>query len=201
MGVYSGEVWQVRWVQNYLDQQVLNIFHYGVGTGVLQNAQDLADAFDAGVRQSLASIQVVNLISVRVEVQGERTATDLGLSLSGANGSVSSEGMPPYVAWAFRYNRTATTYRNGYKRIGGVPESMQNNGQPTGGALTALNAAAAVLNDSVVSLDEERTYIPLLRQTVVGKAPITPVFWTVPDGTVEWASISTQNTRKFGHGS
>lgn len=202
MSVYSGDVWQFRCVQSQQAQEVLNVFYFGIGTGVGHTAQDLTEAWQANRASIMTAVQSTQLTILRYEAQGERGAVDLGLTLGGGDaGAVTGEVLPPFVAWAFRINRDATNYRHSYKRFAGVPESLNENGYPTTAALIDLLTLGAALAANLSDVTAARTYVPLVKQSVVAGSPITPVYRTIAPGYVEFVSISSQNTRKIGRGS
>lgn len=203
----AGNRFMLTDVQNYLSQTVLNVYFYLQATGDVQAADGLAAAFQDTMLPLLVPLQNDELTHTSIQVINIDNADDwFTLPLTADNvGTSTSDGMPPYAVWAFRYNRTTRAVRNGQKRIGGVSEANVSDGVATGGAVTDLAALAAAmgaaLDDTLGNIFTPRIFH---RAPAVGTPPVYP---PLSDGTdypvasVEYVSVSTQNTRKFGRGS
>jgi len=114
-----------------------------------------------------------------------------------APGSVSGDCLPPFVAWDYTLLRSGVGERNGYKRFAGVPESSQVNGNPTTGARTNLDLAAAALFGHVLNGTDE--WVPVVRRTRIHHvAQVPPKYYNISN--VSFSRIGSQNSRKQGHG-
>lgn len=96
--------------------------------------------------------------------------------------------------WSFRYFRSSTTSRNGWKRIGLVSEADTNNGVAFGTVIPLLNTCATALGQTLT--DGTTTYEPRILRTRRNGAPVIPpqVFSV---SSVGYVHLGSQNTRKF----
>lgn len=135
-----------------------------------------------------------------------------------ANGAVSSDALPSFVAWSFRSNRGRTDMRRGYKRFPGVPETFVSAGVATAGALVELGQIAALMDDPLVLFDEGSPVSLLL--AILGREKYLPNPTEEPDNwqyryfeteaaqrekmffPTDWdyMGLTTQRTRKIGQG-
>lgn len=201
---------QLKGVYDTPANRIMNVFHFkceAEGSFVLNDyAQSLIDQWYTdftGVIQNFTSVLVgwdeveIRNLSNPLEVFIAPPAVDV-------TGAITGDCLPPYASWGFIYRRVSTLTRNGYKRFAGVPESMQVNGIPTAGAATTLNASAVffssaqpyTLESATAAPDVEITLLPeIVRKNEVGAMTLhQPVL------TVQFRSIGTQNSRKFGRG-
>jgi hypothetical protein len=127
------------------------------------------------------------------------------------NGAVAGEGLPPFNCWTFKYVRPNSSFRHGFKRFAGVPESFQVTGFPSSGALTPLASAANALETPVIAMTQDvdgnpdavvsgSEMTPVVVQRIINGDPISPVnVATITD--VVFSKIGSQNSRKYGVGS
>lgn len=198
----AGERYQLIDRQVYAGQECLNVYYYQqlVGEGV--GADELIDAFVGSVIPLIINLQVNTLEHTEIAVINIDNDADYATrGLTEDNfGTLTGDGMPPYAAWAFRYNRTTRAVRNGQKRIGGVDEASQVEGVAISATIIDLNLAAAAMGDTIEG-DPGFTFIPRIFHKAVGD-PTPPLSdgTAYPVGSVSYVSLSTQNTRKFGRG-
>jgi hypothetical protein len=183
--------------RGWTDVEIRNVLTYvvtAVGTG---DEGTLADAFYDDVLPEMLAVQHVIVSHYKMTVSN---LTD-GLGYAENNivpdvpGSLSGSAMPPFVAWAFRKNRLTRATRSGQLRVAGLSEGAQENGI----------AVAAIIDD----LDDlaEKLYLPLTHASGASFAPC--ILRKTPAGgvdtingivSVEYVSVSSQNTRKYGRG-
>jgi len=188
--------------QELFGQDVLNVYYYKQVLGSGGTAADLKAAYQGYMYPVLQAVQSVGLAHVAIAVRNLDDPTDFVIELVFPQvlGTVTGDSMPPFVAWAFRMNRTQLNVRNGWKRIGGVPEAGQNGGIPIAGYTPLLDDVAVTMGANLVSAGV--TFEPrIMRKTVTPGPPKITTYTDFPMGTVQFTSISTQNTRKFGRGS
>jgi len=197
-----GDRWQILLDWNVVGEEAMNVFYYEQILGADTDANTLTLAFQDQVMGDLLDIvhntTFVNLIAARdlddptafyVQVEGPLVI-----------GTRGGECMPPFVAWAFRYNRATTLVRNGQKRIPGVSEADQNAGVALSTFIPTLNIAAAAMAADLVD-DNGSHYRPVIMRKVFDELTGITTYTQFPFSTVEYTRVSTQNTRKFGRGS
>lgn len=200
------DLYQLTSVQTYLGQQVLNVFVYkcvGIGTST-DLPGSLRDVFRTFIRDFCNAIQSDQLEYVGQVIVNLDDDAEFGVFSDSTLGADGGDGLPPYACYSFRLNRTTRAVRNGQKRIGGVPETRQANGVPTAAALTQLNLIAGSLGTILVEPITGASFEPriLHRATIagVGGATATTPRADYAISNAVFTGISTQNTRKFGHG-
>jgi len=195
-----GDLYNIVVNQSLASQDVQNSYFYeqtvAASSGTAVDA--VASAFATDVLPSLSAVQSTSLGYETLYITNLDNPAEFGLVPFVGFGSVASESLPPFAAWGFQYVRTTRAVHNGSKRIGGIPESMQIDGSPTTAADLLLIAAANALGGSMTDPVSAATFVPKIyhRPTIAHPAPARyPVAFVVRTG------ITTQNTRKFGHGS
>jgi len=193
-----GDLIQIRDVQNYLGQELENVYYYRITniTGLGGDYLDLLlDSFVARVVSVVAVVQVSTLyhslyaaknLSNGVDIV-ERSAHDLGAD---SCGGTSLE--PSFLALGWKLRRSSLATRNGSKRIAGLCEDkVTGNGWiGSGGPIGDINDAfASSLNVGILEV----------ASPVIVKRPIsTPagayVYSVVANA--EFTDLTTQNSRK-----
>lgn len=184
---------------NYIamGQNMANVYVYEQNEGG-GSAEELAAAWLTDVFPDIRQIQNEAAVTQDIEVINLDNDDDFHTlpCTVGCDGVQTGDVMPPYVSWAFRLNRASRASRHGQKRIGGVNETHVAAGVATAGFLPTLNATAdaieATLSDGFGNEWELR--IPRFGPT----GELVQVF---PISSVDYVRVSTQNSRKFGHGS
>ena len=196
-----GDLWEVRDIQEFLGQQVINVYHYvqltdpDIGSEAAI-AAELNTQFYANVASMVTAIQDVALTHVRLESAQFGSFTAFDVVSNGDNGQVSGDALPSFAAWAFRLNRESRVVRNGSKRVGGVPESYQVNGLATSAAITAMGPYITGLT-AILSFDSIPVWQPvILRVPPDGSLPT--VWSAIAD--VGFGTVTSQNSRKIGRG-
>jgi len=194
-----------------------NVFYHlvsslGGGSGpedsLLGYARGIWDALKIPLRPHIAAVQkfyqlesgqfdLATALVVNSEIysipSGEQPGTD------------PNEALPPYVTFTFKYIRPSSTYRHGFKRFPGVSEANQVNGVAVPGILTALNATAAALGQTVNPVHPTTGVaggglaIPVITRQEQNGMPVRPVLVDNPVAVV-YDLIGTQNSRKYGSG-
>lgn len=176
-------------VRNVLGYEVMSV-------GSLDEA-GLVLAFTQEVLPAILEIQSDALIYSRIEVVN---LTD-GIGFSDTDlvpdqpGEIAGSDAPPFQVYAFRKLRTNRSTRTGHVRLGGVPKAASDDGilTPTFETIVenCANALSATIGDSLSGT---------FRPVIIGKNADNTVRATQPVASFEYASISTQNTRKYGSG-
>jgi len=198
--VASGDLYVVKDHQVGLGQtQVLNVYYYRQILGS-ENALVLAGRFEQLMLPAVINVQSDAITHHAIEVRNVDDPLDwANLTLTSLNqGMRGTVHMPPFVAWAFRYNRASLAVRHGQKRIGGVSEQDVDAGLASAGVSANLQALAAAMGANLATVGLENEWEPrIVRVTGV---PGAYVYTDFPVNSVQYVRVSTQNTRKFGRG-
>lgn len=191
----AGDVFQLKDKQLVFAQEAMNVYYYEAGAGD-STAEDVALTWIADVLPSILDVQTSNVTHLSVEVINLDNVGDFHEEVFGTPvpGVIGSDPMPSYVAWAFKFNRSDRTVRNGRKAIAGVAENATSGNNPTASALTDLETAADAMGATL-----ELTSGAFIDPVIYGKP--TPPPSSLPLRVVDVASVtfnrlSTQNTRK-----
>lgn len=196
----SGDRYQITDVQALLAQQCLNVYYYKAVSGSTLTALTAATAFVTTLLPLILIVQSGQVTHAGINVINLDDPDDfLNMPLTTDNtGGRAGDVLPPYCCWAFRWNRSSRSVRNGQKRIPGIAESDNADGIAAAGIAADLGNLAAgmagVLDDGLSDQFEPR----IVHKTIVGGVVTGYVDYGV--SSVEYTRISTQNTRKFGRG-
>lgn len=123
------------------------------------------------------------------EVFGTRSATGLG------------DFMPPYVAAAVRLSVATNITRPGQKRFPFALEGDNVNGKIQPAFQALVNAVAAKYSSNIILGAPVATGVLIPQVVRKAGSPAAPSTWQDVVGAVLNQNFSTQNSRKFGHGS
>lgn len=196
---------------SYLGQETLNVFFYSKdsdssGTGAANDAESIAEAFNARVVTALLPLINAAAIYTGVKVEGVYGNTDFGeISFAPRTGTFAGEPMPSFVAHAFRLTRPSNTIRHGQKRFAGVAET-QSNGNTQNIAVNIINAVTDALTAPLDGTEPAgypdgpgTGYVPVLASFILqGQERLEPFFMRFT--TAAYRGVTTQNTRKPGRG-
>jgi len=121
-------------------------------------------------------------------------------------GQRAGEEMPPFVTWAFRYDRVSSAVRNGQKRIGPISESDQSAGVAIGTITSNLNSLASQMGAVLGTIGITSLYTPRIfrvgapSRIIPEKIIAAKIQADFDVGDVGYVRISTQGSRKFGRG-
>jgi len=192
------DVLELTLYQRYLGTvEVRNVLHYVVSSVTTGDEGSLATAFNLDVLPLLLDVQHTGLSHYKQVVAN---ITDgIGLSeidlIPDQPGVLAGELEPPFVCYAFRKNRLTRQTRSGQVRFAGVPEGAVNNGLAGVLVRDDLDELAEALG-STISDGLGNTFSPaIIRKTATGGVAIINGIVNV-----EYVSISSQVTRKYGRG-
>lgn len=208
------DIYRVKLTQAYgaSGQQSLNVFYYrqtfeATPSG---NAPVLLIEFRDNVDTLIRDCQTALISTLQIAVENIVPGTDNAYESFALNtrvGTHLAETLPPFVAYAFRLNRTSSAVRNGQKRFWGVPEPHQVDGIINATGLTFVQPLATRLALALGVFGSTDTYRPVIyrieREEEVIPAKTIPALAAAdfPIGSGAYISISSQNSRKFGTGS
>ena len=187
--------------QELAGQQVLNRFHY-LASQEPSNSELLAflNAFRIEVWNVIRNIQsnAVRTTRFTAEVLGGNLGlADLPTNVTGTS---PIDSLPPECAYSFRFARTSTGVRGGFKRIAGVAENIQASGVldsafMTGQLVTA--ALTALVSPIAVSGID---YVPIIIVGTYNGQPLPQLSYWQPTSVALKNTVGTQNTRRKGKG-
>lgn len=192
----TGDHYEIIDVQSLAGQEVLNVYVYQA-IGADATAVAVGEVFLNATDLPLASVQSTEIQHIALTVNNLNDLADFASVPNAYIGNVVSDSLPAFTNYALRYVRTTRAVRNGQKRIAGVPESAQNQGQLSPSALIALNTLATALFGPIVSVTPAVTLIPKIWRRPKGIVP--QAFFDVASIFAN-PNITSQLTRKFGVG-
>lgn len=186
--------------QDYNGATCINAYFYRATDGASPSAADLITQFVFFMLPVTVAIQVPTAVHQLIACRNLDDPLDFSvLAPIGANvGTVVGQGLPPFVAWAFRLARTRTDMHHGAKRIVGVSEANQDIGQQSGFA-SALADYAAVYGADLVGGNGNR-YEPRIMRRLLDAEGHLIGYEDFEAGLASFVRISSQNTRKYGRG-
>lgn len=198
----GGDIIRITDRQVCLGQQMLNVYFYQLqndGTFLSGYLDTIALHFTEAVVTPVAVIQDDQLTHTELFLENLTNGVDIltytdGYPIQGTITAV--DLMPPFVSLGFQLLREERNTRNGYKRIGGISESIVTSGIYSGDPTWVTDIENGMKADLVEGLATLCHPIILHHPFTV---PLTsPVFSNVGD--CVFRGVGTQNTRKFGRG-
>jgi hypothetical protein len=210
MGIPDGALVEITVSGVHNANTMANVFQQVLGgTDGSVDAGDLAEAWWNGVKDTYRSVattvytQLFQTVTVR-ELNAPLGALGTYAIPSGEQAGTRSPGsaagaLPPYCAVAIQLAVSTRVTRPGQKRLGGLVESDQNDGYLDG----PVYAAAVAWSAEMIST--QTLGIPALLATttpIVCRKDATGVVTAHQPITSALVSpiVSTQNSRKYGHG-
>lgn len=177
--------------------EVRNVLHYKVTAIGALDEVGLATAFSAEVMTDFVDMQSTGIVHYKMTVLN--LTDNLGWAdvdiIPDQPGVVAGADCPPFTSYAFRKNRGTRTTRSGQLRIAGVPEGASEEGV----IITAFKERADILAASLSGPIADGTggsYGPrIASKNSDGSLRIANSI-----DSVEFVSITTQNSRKYGRG-
>lgn len=200
--VANGDLIQCIDNQEYLGQQILNVYYYRITPplGIVGTfLSELNDAFETTVLTPVRAIQANVLTHVSREWKNLSNGVDLfvdGTVLAGTRGSGGSTLLPSFVSAGFILRRESLVTRNGYKRIAGLVEEDVTGNTWVGDMGDIADIEAGLAADLVYGL-------ATAAEPIIVKRPIVPPVSSydyASIGSASFRGIGTQNTRKAGRG-
>lgn len=208
MALNIGDIVKVTDVQNFLGQEVLNVYFYEV-TAAPEVAGDntpyeqICASFNADVRIYALPIQSVQLTHSVTRVDNLTNGLDFAEVAVSVAGQDNGAPLASFYALNFILRRTTKLTRNGSKRLAGITENNVD-GNGWSNSYTPLNnygnAVASPLLDAA-----EPTANPFASPVIVGRRLVGEKYEydlskINPIASAGVTAVSTQRSRKVGHG-
>jgi hypothetical protein len=204
----EGDILEITLIGSYLSKPMANVFHWRVENFSGNPLYSLATSLGNSIVNLWKPIAINTAQFTTIRVLNLTNKLDLvDTALTGATGSLTGDGMPPFVAWAYQLTRATRATDHGHKRFGGVAESSNAGLTPSSGltaAFSALGAYISTMHHITGGVgDGEMDMYPVIwgkalpaRTTVNGTPlPARPETFNDISGYL-FKGISTQNTRK-----
>jgi hypothetical protein len=198
-----GDLLQVTVKQEYLGQQILNVYHYRVTsiTGLAGNYLELLAQFvDSTINDAVAQFQVNSLVYTEAEARNLSNGLDFHvepLTRTGDRTDSGSNAVPSFVSAGFQLIRESLATRNGYKRYAGLDDTLLvNNSYLIGSTIQGdvEDALAADWVEALVTVGE-----PIIWGSPRANPPVGSYIYS-SIGSAIYREVGTQNTRKPGRG-
>lgn len=203
MGVALGDLLQFTAYQEFLGEQMLNVFYYRwFSVPAPDNViyDELGDDFVDSVIAAMRGVQVQQVEYTKLQIKNLSNGIDFSerdLDLTGVISASDDNLEPSFMALAWQLVRDSLVTRSGSKRVGGLIEGSIA-GNEFVGSMTQI--------DPITSAFQYQLHAGLVAVAapVIVKRPIpvpagsSYVYSSVAD--VIFKGVSTQNTRKKGRG-
>ena len=204
MGIAFGDLLQITDKQEYLGEQMLNVYYYRYFSApILDNSgyEPLVDQFVSFIIGSNVYVQVPRVEHLTVEIRNLSNGVDFfekPVNQFGIFVGDEDEDLPSYVSLGWQLNRDSLVTRNGFKRLGGISDLVVD-GNDYVGSMTPIGA----ISDNFAY--QLKIGLIDVAAPVIPKRPLN-----VPMGTdyvyssvtsATFKGVGTQNTRKKGRGS
>lgn len=208
MALAINDIIKITDYQSFLGQIMENVYFYEIDAipapadGFTVEEQ-VCLSFNSKVRINVIPLQE-NVCSHGVTRMDNLTnGIDFAEISAPVNGTIVGDPEPSFVAYNFVLRRSTGITRNGSKRIGGLDEGgISGNGITTVGALlTALGTAmAADLTYPAGGLEVPFAHPVIVGRVLVGGSYQLDLTKINPIASAAFTAVSTQRSRKAGHG-
>jgi hypothetical protein len=171
----------------------LNVYGYRSNIAVVNEIDELLNAFIAQVLPKICDIQSNNMTHDRLEVYELNTPNFAVRTLTSGNvGTRIGSQDANFVAWGFRLNRATLGTRSGLKRIGAASDSDISAGSAVPSVVAPLNAMAAAYG-APLTVGIIETWFPVILHRPTGGSTV----WSDSGSNgATYVNVTTQNTRK-----
>lgn len=203
MAYAVGDIVRVTFRQKYDEQQCLNVFYYGILTAAITSSPaqvgEIWWNYHRTKWRDLVSNQVTFDRLVVENLDGDLSYGEYIIPVAEKQGNQLGIPMASFNAYGFQLNRTSRAVRNGGKRVVGVVEEAVGN---YGVLVTSYQGYANDLGLLFAS-DVVAGIVPYMRPVIVGfPNQDRPERVEVDiDAVTTKTIVTTQNSRKRGHGS
>lgn len=160
--------------QSFGNEEILNTYFFEAAVGM--TAVDVRNAFLEDLMPAIRGIQTDSIVHREIDTMSLGNLGDFdvqSISLSGSGTGL--ETLPVFNAIGFTLKPATRAVRPGSKRIAGVPENCQNNGEVTQPAYQASMETLRLALDTPISDDDTLFATPIVlkrvKYTVPGSSP------------------------------
>lgn len=203
MAISASDLIQLTDRQTYLGQECLNVYFYRAPSGYSGDGTEylpLLESFRDDILPAIAEIQAPGLEHYELVIRNLSNGLDEIALPVAVPGSYIETGtstfLPPFMANSFQLNRVSLATRNGRKRYAGVTEGMISNGISILSSVLT-DAVNVVLVQSILDGDDV-PFVPIIVKRPIPAPGGVYVYSQV--GSATYKGVSTQNSRKIGHG-
>lgn len=194
MPIPTGGLLKVRLLQNYVGQNLENVYYYwNQANSEPASFVALGADFNLKIVDTIALLQDTGLIFQSVVMSTVLgTLPDLPISPTTATGALTGEDTTSFLAFAFRLNRTTKETRNGSKRYAGLTETNVIGNFVTPAFETLMDTFTtqlALAIDSGVALYDPVIFSP-------PNLTHTGNLVNIIDSATKFSTITTQRSRK-----
>lgn len=212
MAIGSGTLLEIALIGHAFDQQVMNVWTYEVGGSAgSYSATQWGESWWNHVKATYRAVATTDYTAlfetVRVRELDSLTGDfgEFGIPLAeqaGTRASGAGTPLPPFVAASVRLTVATRLTRPGQKRFAGLTEA-DISGTTIGAVPTAAIAALMAVMDGPALVLGAPVLLGELYPQIVRRDPVTglPVARQAVTGSLISPFVSTQNSRKVGHGS
>lgn len=204
MALQTGSLLRITDVQEYLGQQVLNVYFYRyfLVLGASDSAyEELANDFKDNLLDAVTEIQNEYLVHKEVRVENISNGIDIyTLSINEAGKLTASESIlaPSNVTVGFILRRGNRVTRNGYKRYSGLTDNSFTGNNYIVPSAPNIAAIEAKLSDGLY-LGAVKSLEPVIIKRPFNE-PVGYDYFYSPITSAALVGLGTQNTRKAGRG-
>lgn len=147
MPIFSTELFEIRVRQEYLGQEMINVYYYtedDAGSGV--SPASVCSVFNSTVQRDVEAIQQDQVVGIDIRCRKFGGINETIVDISAQSGVRTGPAMASFNAWGFILNRETIDIRNGAKRYGGVSETDTEGNNPAAIIVDELNTLADTLS-------------------------------------------------------
>lgn len=203
MGVALGDLLQISCFQEFLGEQMMNVFYYRYFSAPsVDNTiyEELADDFSDIVITAMRGIQVVQVEYTKLQVKNLSNGIDFherDLDFTGTISATTDQLEPSFMALAWQLVRDSLVTRSGSKRVGGLIEGSIA-GNEFVGSYTQIDPITAAFGANLHAGIIEVAAPVIVKRPIPVPAGSSYLYSSVTD--VIFKGVSSQNTRKKGRG-
>lgn len=200
MAAALGDLIRIIDNQNYISQDMMNVYYYRVTspTGFTNDGyESILDWFETNILAPVADIQVEQLNHTTLQLVNMTNGIDIVERVENVTGTLTpttGQLLPSFMSIGFKLIRESLVTRNGYKRYGGLEETAVDGNLITLSTTLTDAIADGLKADVVVGL---ATLVePVIVKRPLGSPPVASYLYSSIGDAVVASAPGTQNTRK-----
>jgi len=196
VAVVTAGLYEVSLFQEYFGEVCLNTFYYLSNAGANDGQEELATLFDTLVLPYLPLVQNPSVFYTNIRVTPIfGTGVEENRIPTTANGSLTGQALPSFVALSLRLLRSTNELRSGWKRFVGLTEEVVGASSLAGSLIADATTLANALDANLVGTSDFYK-LAITRKPFSTKA-MSPNWEAIDvNGVVVVNRPTTQNSRK-----